>query len=538
MKVLARLACFFCISSKKKEDIKKMSYKALYRKLRPLSFDMVKGQDNIVRALKNQVLNKKVSHAYIFSGTRGTGKTSMAKIMSRAVNCENLIGGNPCNVCETCLSILKETSINIVEIDAASNTGIDDIRQIKEQTKYPPTIGKYRVFIIDEVHMLSTQAFNGLLKMLEEPPSYVIFILATTELHKIPVTVLSRCQRYEFRRIELREIEEKIRETAKEENFEIEERAINYIAKLSDGAMRDALSLLEECISFLSDNKLSYELVLKVLGTSNNEEFSKLFRFIIDYNIVESLEKIDELLISGKDITQFVQGFLWYLRNLLILKTNENMKSLVNASNEDVNIMLENINLVSKETLMRFIKILSELNNNIRYSFDKRILFELCIIKLLNPETEDTNEAVLDRISRLEINIANNKEYLSSNIEEEIEKEEDKKVILPSASYDDLIQLRKDWNSILLEMYPSTSSLLRQAEVNANSKGEIEFVFKDLFLKNSINDSRIEEIKEVLETRYSKKFEIQLVHERINVKRQYIKDKEVEDNIDFPINKE
>jgi DNA polymerase-3 subunit gamma/tau len=217
-----------------------MSYTALYRKWRPKTFEEVKGQDAICTTLKNQIKSGRIGHAYLFCGTRGTGKTSVAKILARAVNCEHPEDGNPCNECATCSAIMKESSMNVVEIDAASNNGVDNIREIREQVQYPPTEGKYRVFIIDEVHMLSTGAFNALLKTLEEPPEYVIFILATTEANKIPVTVLSRCQRYDFKRISVETITDRLKELTGAEKIEIEEKALTYIAKCADGAMRDA----------------------------------------------------------------------------------------------------------------------------------------------------------------------------------------------------------------------------------------------------------------------------------------------------------
>ena len=227
-----------------------MSYTALYRKWRPASFQDVKGQEHIVQTLKNQIESGRVGHAYLFCGTRGTGKTSIAKIFARAVNCEHPVSGSPCNECEICRGIITGSSMNVVEIDAASNNGVENIREIREQVQYPPTEGKYRVYIIDEVHMLSTGAFNALLKTLEEPPAYVIFILATTEVNKIPVTVLSRCQRYDFKRISMETVAARLKELTKAEQIPAEERALAYLAKAADGSMRDALSLLDQCVAF------------------------------------------------------------------------------------------------------------------------------------------------------------------------------------------------------------------------------------------------------------------------------------------------
>ena len=243
-----------------------MSYTALYRKWRPAGFADVKGQDHIVQTLKNQITGQRIGHAYLFCGTRGTGKTTIAKIFAKAVNCEHPVDGSPCGECESCRSIASGRSMNVVEIDAASNNGVENIREIREQVQYPPTEGRYRVYIIDEVHMLSTGAFNALLKTLEEPPAYVIFILATTEVHKIPITVLSRCQRYDFRRITIETIAARLRELADAEQIPVEERALTYLAKAADGSMRDALSLLDQCVAFHFGTLLTYDNVLEVLG--------------------------------------------------------------------------------------------------------------------------------------------------------------------------------------------------------------------------------------------------------------------------------
>ena len=259
-----------------------MSYQALYRKFRPGEFGEVKGQEHIVTTLKNQIKADRIGHAYLFCGTRGTGKTTIAKILAKAVNCENPVDGGPCNECATCKSIANGTSMNVVEIDAASNNGVDNIREIRDEVQYSPTEGKYRVYIIDEVHMLSIGAFNALLKTLEEPPSYVIFILATTEAHKIPVTILSRCQRYDFKRITVSTITDRLRELADREGVDAEDKALTYIAKVADGGMRDALSLLDQCISFYMGQKLTYDNVLEVLGAVDTEIFSQVLILIID----------------------------------------------------------------------------------------------------------------------------------------------------------------------------------------------------------------------------------------------------------------
>ena len=281
----------------RKGDI--MSYTALYRKFRPSTFDQVKGQDHIVQTLKNQINANRIGHAYLFCGTRGTGKTSVAKIFAKAVNCEHPVDGSPCNECETCRGITNGSAMNVIEIDAASNNGVDNIRQIRDEIQYSPSSGKYTVYIIDEVHMLSIGAFNALLKTLEEPPAYVIFILATTEPHKIPITILSRCQRYDFKRISIDTIAARLSELMEKESIEVEDKAIRYVAKAADGSMRDALSLLDQCIAFYLGQKLTYDNVLDVLGAVDNEIFSRLTRSVIDSDVTTSLNILDEIIMQG-----------------------------------------------------------------------------------------------------------------------------------------------------------------------------------------------------------------------------------------------
>ena len=293
-----------------------MSYSALYRKFRPQTFDEVKGQNHIVTTLKNQIRNQRLGHAYLFCGTRGTGKTTVAKILAKAVNCEHPIDGEPCGECETCKSITEGSSLNVIEIDAASNNGVDNIREIKEQVQYSPATGKYKVYIIDEVHMLSIGAFNALLKTLEEPPKYVIFILATTEVHKIPITILSRCQRYDFHRITSNVIKKQLIDLTNQEKVEAEDKALEYIARMADGSMRDALSLLDQCIAFNLGKKLTYDATLDVLGTVDIQVYSELLDFIMAQNVAKVMDLIEDVASQGREWSQFITDFLWFLRNL------------------------------------------------------------------------------------------------------------------------------------------------------------------------------------------------------------------------------
>ena len=379
-----------------------MSYVALYRKWRPRTFDEVRGQDAVCTALKHQVESGRVGHAYLFCGTRGTGKTSVAKILARAVNCEHPENGNPCGVCPACQAILKDSSMNVTEIDAASNNGVDNIRDIRDQVQYSPTEGKYRVFIIDEVHMLSTGAFNALLKTLEEPPSYCIFILATTEVHKVPVTVLSRCQRYDFRRIPASVIADRLKELCGAEGISAEDRALSYIARAADGALRDALSLLDECVAFLPEGTLRYEDVLGILGAVDAAAFSSLFRAVSGGRVGEALAALGSAFEEGRDLGQFIGDFLWYLRNLLILKTAENAAGMIDSTGEQLELMRQDAAVATREQLMRWIRVLGELSNRLRFATQKRVMTELALIRLATPEMDDSNDALAERVASLE----------------------------------------------------------------------------------------------------------------------------------------
>ena len=379
-----------------------MSYTALYRKFRPAEFEDVKGQDHIITTLKNQIKADRIGHAYLFCGTRGTGKTTVAKIFAKAVNCEHPVDGSPCGECAMCKSIAAGTSMNVIEIDAASNNGVDNIREIREEVAYGPTQGRYKVYIIDEVHMLSTGAFNALLKTLEEPPSYVIFILATTEANKIPVTILSRCQRYDFRRITIDTIAARLSELMEKEGVDVEEKAIRYVAKAGDGSMRDALSLLDQCIAFYLGQKLTYDKVLEVLGTVDTEIFSQMLRTILAGDVTGSIRTLETLLNRGKELGQFVTDFTWYLRNLLLVKSADETEELLDVSTENLKLLKEESTMVDDETLIHYIRVLSELSGQLRYAAQKRVLVEVALVKLCKPQMEQNLESVLERLRILE----------------------------------------------------------------------------------------------------------------------------------------
>lgn len=384
-----------------------MSYTALYRKFRPDCFEDVKGQEHIVTTLQNQIRAERIGHAYLFCGTRGTGKTTIAKIFAKAVNCENPKDGSPCGECAACKAIAAGASMNVIEIDAASNNGVDNIREIVEEVSYSPAEGKYKVYIIDEVHMLSPGAFNALLKTLEEPPSYVIFILATTEVHRIPITILSRCQRYDFRRITIDTIAARLRELMDTEQVQAEDKALRYVAKTADGSMRDALSLLDQCIAFHFGQELTYDKVLDVLGAVDTEVFGRLLRFVLERNVSGCISLLEEIVMQGRELTQFVTDFTWYLRNLLLVKSSDDIEDVIDVSSDNLARLREEADMTEAEAIMRYIRIFSELSGQIKYAAQKRIFIEIALIKLCRPDMEKDFGSVVERIRAVEEKIEN-----------------------------------------------------------------------------------------------------------------------------------
>ncbi|MCI8504675.1 MAG: DNA polymerase III subunit gamma/tau [Lachnospiraceae bacterium] len=467
-------------------------YTALYRKWRPGTFEDVKGQDHIVTTLKNQIRTGRIGHAYLFCGTRGTGKTTIAKIFARAVNCEQPAEGNPCGECAACRSIAAGNSVNVVEIDAASNNGVDNIREIRDEVQYSPADGKYRVYIIDEVHMLSTGAFNALLKTLEEPPSYVIFILATTEVHKIPVTVLSRCQRYDFRRITGDTITDRLSEMAAAEDIDAEEKALRYIAKKGDGSMRDAISLFDQCVAFHYGEQLTYEKVMEVLGAVDNEVFSNLLRNVAQGDTVRSLRLVEEIVLQGRELTQFVLDFTWYMRNLLLLEASGEEDSL-DMTAEDLCRLREEAKLLDGATLMRYIRIFSELSNQMRYAAGKRVLLELAVIRLTKPQMEENLDSVLQRLKELEKRLDQGDFSLpqrqrpaeessrDGNAREAVGEEMPKEqaVVLPKAQYEDLKLIGEKWKQIVRDIGGANGPALLGVRVEPFGEGSLMLGFLD-----------------------------------------------------------
>ena len=527
-----------------------MSYTALYRKWRPTSFEEVRGQDHIVKTLKNQINSGRIGHAYLFCGTRGTGKTSIAKIFARAVNCEHPVDGSPCGECSMCRQIAEGASLNVVEIDAASNNGVENIRDIREQVQSPPTDGRYRVYIIDEVHMLSIGAFNALLKTLEEPPSYVIFILATTEVHKIPITILSRCQRYDFKRISIDTIAGRLAELTQAEQIDVDDRALRYVARAADGSMRDALSLLDQCVAFHFGEKLTYDNVLEVLGAVDNRVFSKLFQAVLASDTKACIREIEEMIIQGRDLSQLVNDFVWYMRNLLIAKTTDEPGDMLDMSEENLAVLKEEAAGVDTETLMRYIRIFSELSGQLRYASQKRILVEIAFIKLTTPSMEQNLDSILQRITLLEQKTQEMPDNLqklaslapaagqaaSSKTAVVETPPEPKMVSLPPAQYEDLMLMRKEWGRIasLSQLVGSIRLSLPKTSVEPAGEGCLCIVCTDENTFGIINrEPELKNLQEVVQEKYKKtlQFKVRLESSAVPQRTVYVSDEDLKNAI-------
>ena len=377
-----------------------MSYQALYRKWRPNEFDEVKGQEHIVTTLKNQIKYERVGHAYLFCGTRGTGKTTIARLLAKSVNCEHPVDGSPCNECASCKAISEGASMNVIEIDGASNNGVDNIRQINSSVQYSPSTGKYLVYIIDEVHMLRKEAFNALLKTLEEPPSYVIFILATTDVHSVPITILSRCQRYDFKRISIEIITDRLAELLERENIKATREALAYVAKVADGSMRDALSILDQCISFNLGEELTYDKVLDTIGAVDIDIYISLLDAIIHDDVNKAVNIVDDAVWQGKDLSQFMVELIGFIRNVLMLKLNPEFD--VDIATEKKDALIEFGKELNEDYLISYINILQEASNKLAYVRTKRVIVDVAIIKLCRPQMQKDFSAIEKRLDDLE----------------------------------------------------------------------------------------------------------------------------------------
>jgi DNA polymerase-3 subunit gamma/tau len=382
-----------------------LEYTALYRQWRPEIFDDVIGQDAIVRILKNQIESNRIGHAYLFCGSRGTGKTSTAKVFAKAVNCLSPVNGNPCLSCDACQKLSLENNMDIIEIDAASNNGVDEIRDLRDKVKYPPVVGRYRVYIIDEVHMLSTGAFNALLKTLEEPPQHIIFILATTEPHRLPATILSRCQRYNFKRIPNKAIVERLKTVAHKSQVQTEEEALSTIARWAEGSMRDALSLMDQCIGFCG-NYVTNDDVVAILGTADQEFIFKVAQNIIEGNSSELFHMVETLIEDGRDVPVFVRDLIQHLRNLLVVKVCKEPASLIDVGQDTMEAYIQQTQGTGRERLIRAIEILCALEADMKWSTQPRVLLEMALVRICRPEQEETLDALMDRMEKLEQQIS------------------------------------------------------------------------------------------------------------------------------------
>ncbi|MBD7915553.1 DNA polymerase III subunit gamma/tau [Clostridium sp. Sa3CUN1] len=383
-----------------------MGYTALYREWRPQNFYDIVGQEHITTTVKNQILNDRIAHAYLFCGTRGTGKTTTAKVFAKALNCLDLHDGEPCNKCEMCQKINDGLAIDVTELDAASNNGVDKIRDIIDDVKYPPQEARYKVYIMDEVHMLSTGAVNAFLKTLEEPPKNVIFILATTDPQKLPITILSRCQRFDFKRINNNEITGRLRKIVTEQNALADDRSLNLIARVSDGAMRDALSILDQAIS-MGNGAVEYDVLISMLGLVTNDHLFNLTNAVIQRNVEKSISIIDEVVYAGKDIYLFIKDLVSHYRNILMAKVTNNPEEVLDMSEENIALIKEQAAKLRAEEVMRYIRILQETEVNAKLSKQARLYLELAIIKMCKIEYDTSNEVILSRINKLEEGLKN-----------------------------------------------------------------------------------------------------------------------------------
>jgi len=378
-----------------------LSYTALYRRWRPRIFEEVIGQRHITDTLKNQIQSNNIAHAYLFSGTRGTGKTSTAKILARAINCLNPVHEDPCNECEVCRGMLDESLMDIVEIDAASNNGVDDVRELRENVKYPPSKAKFKVYIIDEVHMLSQGAFNALLKTLEEPPGYVVFILATTEPQKIPATILSRCQRYDFKRIPAEILVEHLAAICSSLGIQPEDKALSLIVRNADGAVRDALSILDQCVSF-TDGSLSYDDVVGTLGLTTEHWLFSIVDGVIDGNASGVMRMVNDMVNDGKNLGHFIKSLTGHYRNLMLSKSGADLKYIMDSTDESIEQTASQSDKLTMSEILRSIDVLTKLEAQSRWATQPRTHLEMTLVKLMQPETDQTVEGLLARLEKLE----------------------------------------------------------------------------------------------------------------------------------------
>lgn len=504
-------------------------YQALYRKYRPKTFDDILGQDHVTRILKNQVKSGNIGHAYLFSGTRGTGKTTAAKVLSRAVNCLNPIDGNPCNECSVCKGILDESLMDVIEMDAASNRKIEDIRELKEKIIYPPSVAKYKVYIIDEVHMLTNEAFNALLKTLEEPPKHLIFILATTEPERLPQTILSRCQRFDFKRITNNDIITNMQTILDIMEIKVERRALELVARNSDGAMRDALSLLDQLIAY--DNKnITYEDCINILGITSSDLIFELVDAINEKDLGKSLEILERVILEGKDIQQFVKDLTYHFRNLMISKVSKNPEELIFT--EDVDKYVTQSKKFQLDEILRCLEILRDTDSNVKWALQPRIVLELAIVKMIESDvtiSEDKKSTKKEKDIKEGIK-EEPKEKLSTKVEGS-----KKEPNVPQNTDEEKFSLKyvkTQWPKIMQIIKSkkiSIYALIMEGEVQRVDANRIIITYKEgfEFHKNAVNAPQNKEFLEQTLTEYFST-PIELVFTMSDQLEEMTKDNEIE----------
>lgn len=489
-----------------------MSYTALYRKFRPNVFAGVVGQDHIVKTLKNQMKTGRISHAYLFCGTRGTGKTSTAKIFARAINCLHPTEeGEPCNQCEICQAILAGRSVNVMEIDAASNNSVENIREIREEVKYPPTEGTYKVYIIDEVHMLSNSAFNALLKTLEEPPAHVIFILATTDPQKVPATILSRCQRFDFRRITADDITHTLMGYLAEEGQQATEEAVRYVAQLADGSLRDSLSILDQCLAFFSGEEVTLAKVQDVVGAVDKTVFFEMTDALATKDAAKAMELVEEMLLSGRDIRQFLTELLVHFRNLLVTTAVPDPAAILELSAENAERLREQAASVSAEELTFWIRRFSGLQSDLRYASHERILLEVELIRLCSDWAEKDTTALAARVAGLERRLAEGIPVAAAAVPAEATKKKEKPKRKPPALDEDKKSLREQWPSLRTQFGDAVlRGVLSRVEIGFKEDDFVYLVCEYPALEEMAEKS-LEEIGQGLEKALGKSFQLKTI---------------------------
>lgn len=524
-----------------------MEYTALYRKFRPLKFEDMVGQEHITKTLKNQIMAGRVGHAYLLNGGRGTGKTTTAKILARAVNCLNPQNGEPCNECEICKAALAGSLTDIVEMDAASNNSVDDIRAIRDEVNFLPTLAKYRVYIIDEVHMLSAGAFNALLKTLEEPPAHVKFILATTEPQKLPATILSRCQRFDFKKISNEDISKRLKYVCDESKIEITKEALSIISVLAEGAMRDALSILERCLQE-GNEKIDEDLVKDLVGIPKLTFISKIVEAVIEKDIETTIKTVEEIMAQGKDLNNLLWELIKYTKDILVWKTTGKLDIY---SKEELKQISEISEKVSKEKLLKIIYTLSELENDMKWSSQKSVLFEVAMIKLCQPIEESGSQSLEDlnnRMLKLEKQVSEGNFTTPKNTVQYTEKapKEEKKKVTEKIDLKKLnISKLEFWPKVINNLKEQRKMLLATNLLNTTATlindMTVGIVFENgltPFIKSIMErPENMQELTKLISIECGKEMRVKLLDNQDAILQQKAKDeKNPIDDLDIPIN--